>query len=164
MCLIRKIQSNDSLLEITALLHRAYARLGAMGLNYTAVDQTAEITAKRIAQGHCYVAELDGELVGTIVVTPTYAENPCQYFTRAGVASVHQFAVDPATQGQGIGRELLRACESWALESGFQELAMDTAEPAKHLVKLYTNLGYQQVDHVQWPGKVYRSVVLSKIL
>jgi GNAT superfamily N-acetyltransferase len=161
---IRTLQTNDSLLEITALLHRAYARLGAMGLNYTAVDQTEQITARRIAGGHCYVAQTHGGVVGTIVVTPTFAENPCQYFTRPGVSSVHQFAVDPAMQGKGIGRELLRACEEWALESGFQELALDTAEPATHLVKLYTNLGYRHVDHVQWPGKVYRSVVLSKIL
>jgi hypothetical protein len=42
------------------------------------------------------------------------------------------------------------------------ELAMDTAEQATHLVELYTRLGYRHVGWVQWPGKVYRSVVLSK--
>lgn len=38
------------------------------------------------------------------------------------------------------------------------------SEPATHLVDLYAKLGYQQVAWVQWPGKVYRSVVLSKRL
>lgn len=41
---------------------------------------------------------------------------------------------------------------------------MDTAEQAAHLIKRYTGLGYAPVGFVQWPGKVYRSVVLSKPL
>jgi GNAT superfamily N-acetyltransferase len=161
---IRPIKSSDSVHDLTKLIHRAYARLGAMGLNYTAVDQSPEVTAKRIAGGQCYVAEAEGKLAGTIVVQPTYKQNDCEYFTRAGVAAVHQFAVDPEAQGKGIGRALLHACENWALEQGFCELAMDTAEQAEHLIRLYSSLGYAHVGFVQWPGKVYRSVVLSKAL
>ncbi len=162
---IRPLTDADSLGELTQLLHRAYARLGAMGLNYTAVDQTVDVTARRLAGGHALVAESsDGHLVGTVVVQPTYATNDCAYFTRPGVAAVHQFAVDPAWQGQGLGQRLLAACEAWASEQGFGELAMDTAEQATHLIRLYQGLGYQPVGHVQWPGKVYRSVVLSKPL
>jgi hypothetical protein len=44
---IRTFAPNDSLIELTQLLHRAYANLGALGLNYTAVDQTPEDTAKQ---------------------------------------------------------------------------------------------------------------------
>ncbi len=161
---IRSLSPADSLHELTNLLHRAYARLGAMGLNYTAVDQSPEVTAQRIAGGQCYVVESEGGLAGTIVVKPTYAENDCEYFTRPGVAAVHQFAVDPGVQGRGLGRALLQACENWARERGFRELALDTAEQAEHLIRLYTGLGYKQVGFVQWPGKVYRSVVLSKAL
>ena len=161
---IRELASGDSLNEITSLLHRAYARLGAMGLNYTAVDQSPEVTAERIAGGRCFVAEIEGKVVGTILVKPTYSTNDCEYFKRPGVAAVHQFAVDPDVQSKGIGRALLRNCEEWAKRSGYQELAMDTAEPAAHLVELYASLGYEQVGFVQWPGKVYRSVVLSKSL
>lgn len=135
-----------------------------MGLNYTAVDQTAAVTAERIRGGHCFVASADGALIGTIVVQPTYADNACEYFTRQGVAAVHQFAVDPGHQGSGIGRALLQRAERWAGQNGFAELAMDTAEAATHLIDLYTRNGYQPVGWVQWPGKVYRSVVLSKRL
>ena len=99
---IRKFEESDSIVELTSLLHRAYARLGGMGLNYTAVDQTPEVTAKRIHGGNCFVAEAQSKLVGTIVAQPTYAENVCEYFTRPGVAAVHQFAVDPAHQGEGV--------------------------------------------------------------
>ena len=161
---IRLLRPSDSLIDLTNLLHRAYARLGSMGLNYTAVDQSPEITAKRIDGGQCFVVEADRRLVGTVVAKPTYEVNECEYFTRHGIAAVHQFAVDPDYQGKGIGRTLLQACEAWAREQGFRELAMDTAEQASHLISLYKALGYEQVGFVQWPGKVYRSVVLSKVL
>lgn len=159
---IRQFQEYDSITELTSLLHRAYARLGNMGLNYTAVDQSPEVTTRRIRGGNCLVASVGAKLVGTIVVQPTYAESTCEYFTRSGVAAAHQFAVDPEHQGAGIGRMLLQRAEQWAKEHGFAELAMDTAEQATHLIELYARLGYRHVAWVQWPGKVYRSVVLSK--
>jgi GNAT superfamily N-acetyltransferase len=161
---LREFRESDSIVELTALLHRAYARLGVMGLNYTAVDQTPEVTAERIRGGSCFVVSSGAKLAGTIVTRPTYAENDCEYFTRHGVAAAHQFAVHPEHQGSGIGRMLLQRAEQWARELGFVELAMDTAEQATHLVELYTRLGYRHVGWVQWPGKVYRSVVLSKLL
>ena len=51
MLQLRLFQASDSIAELTLLLHRAYARLGDMGLNYTAVDQAPEVTAKRIRGG-----------------------------------------------------------------------------------------------------------------
>jgi GNAT superfamily N-acetyltransferase len=164
MLQIRPLAPTDSIHDLTGLLHRAYARLGAMGLNYTAVDQTPEVTARRIEGGQCYLAEWAGALAGTIVVKPTYTVNECSYFTRPGVAAVHQFGVEPTLQGHGIGRALLAQSERWALQRAFRELAMDTAEQATHLIELYGRLGYRHVDWVQWSGKVYRSVVLSKPL
>ena len=161
---IRPFEESDSIAELTALLHRAYARLGNMGLNYTAVDQTPEVTARRIRGGNCFVVEVNSRLVGTIVTQPTYTQNDCEYFTRFGVAAAHQFAVDPQHQGAGIGRMLLERAEQWAKVAGFDELAMDTAEQATHLIELYERLGYRPVGWVHWPGKVYRSVVMSKRL
>lgn len=164
MLQIRPFKESDSIPDLTTLLHRAYARLGNMGLNYTAVDQSPEITAKRIRGGNCFVAEQHSRLVGTILVTPTYAQSACEFYTRHGVASVHQFAVDPQHQGVGIGRMLLQKAELWAKQAGFTDLGIDTAEPATHLLELYNHLGYRPVGFVQWSGKVYRSVVLGKNL
>lgn len=164
MLALRDLEPEDSIEALTALLHRAYAALGAMGLNYTAVDQTPDVTARRIAQGHCFIATWSGSLAGTILVKRTHTQSECAYFTRPGVASAHQFAVEPSLQGHGIGRALLTRAEQWAVAQGLQELALDTAEPAKHLIHLYQRLGYGLVDTVQWHGKVYRSVVLSKVI
>jgi GNAT superfamily N-acetyltransferase len=161
---IRPIEPSDSLQELTDLLHRAYASLGQMGLNYTAVDQPPETTARRISRGQCFVAADGTRLIGTIVVEPPNPDSPCEYFASEGVASAHQLAVAPENQRSGLGVALLERAEAWARDRGFRELAIDTAEPAEHLRSFYGRRGYRHVGFVQWQGKVYRSVVLSKEL
>ncbi len=170
---LRPLAPTDSLEAITALLHRAYASLAAMGLNYTAVDQSVDVTRRRFARGQGFVLE-DGErggaMVGTIVANGGYDPNDdpwaraSPWYYRADVAHFHQFAVDPALQGAGWGKRLIAACEAWAMQRGMRAMALDTAVPARHLRAAYAGLGYRDVDEVQWPGKVYRSVVMVKAL
>lgn len=40
----------------------------------------------------------EGEIVGSILVKPTYGDTECEYDTRTGVAAVHQFAVGGSRQ------------------------------------------------------------------
>ncbi|MBI5868002.1 MAG: GNAT family N-acetyltransferase [candidate division Zixibacteria bacterium] len=159
---IRRLAQSDSIEALTELIHRAYAPLGARGLNFTAVDQSTEVTRERIGWGTCFVATLGSDLVGTIVVRATHTNSVCPDFNKPGVATVHQFAVAPELQGAGIGSALLSAAEAWARESGFAELLLDTAQPVTELIEYYKRHGYNQVTTVQWPGKTYRSVVMGK--
>lgn len=161
---IRPIAPDDSLEELTALLHRAYAVLGNMGLNYTAVDQSLATTAERVAEGQCFVAVGSSGLVGAIVVTPPQPQSSCEYFTRPDVAGAHQFAVAPEHQSRGVGTRLLECSESWARSHRYAAIAIDTAEPARHLVSFYEKRGYRHVGWTQWPEKRYRSVIMSKDL
>ena len=161
---IRDIDASDSIEELTKLLHDAYAYLDGMGLNYTAVDQSAATTRERIEAGQCFVALADNRLVGTIVVEPTIQDPLCPYFGKPGAASVHQLAVAPSHQRRGLGNRLLNHAEAWARTQGYKELALDTAEPAHHLIAMYSKLGYKQVGSAQWNGKRYRSVIMAKKL
>jgi GNAT superfamily N-acetyltransferase len=167
---LRPLATSDSLESLTALLHRAYSRLGAMGLNYTAVDQTVEVTAKRVASGQCFVAEHEGRIVGTVTVGGAWdvqrvpGARHCPWYLRRDVAHLHQLGVDPTAQGQGIGTALIAACEQWAREQGLGAIALDTAVPASHLRARYARLGYSDADEVQWSGKTYRTVIMVKAL
>ncbi len=49
--LIRPLAVSDSIAELMALLHRTYTKLGALGLRFTAVDQSEAKTRERIANG-----------------------------------------------------------------------------------------------------------------
>ena len=161
---IRRLRPEDSLAEFTALLHRAYARLGALGLNITAVDQTEATTRARIGRGTCLVATLEERVVGTICIRPHDPADDCVEFRTPGLAIIEQFAVEPALQGHGIGSLLFDEAERIALERRSTVLALDTAEPAVHLVRWYESRGWRVSDHTQWRGKRYRSVVMTKPL
>jgi GNAT superfamily N-acetyltransferase len=167
---LRRLAPSDSLEALTALLHRAYARLGALGLNYTAVDQGVATTAKRVAGGQCFVIEDGGAVIATVTVNGPWnaatlpGARACAWYLRRDIAHLHQLAVDPAQQGRGHGDRLVAACEEWAREQGYAAIALDTAEPAAHLRQRYARLGYAEVGIAQWAGKRYRSVIGVKPL
>lgn len=167
---IRALAATDSLIELTALLHKAYAELGAQGWNFTGVDQPVEITAKRVMTGHCLLALQGAAMVGTVTVRGPYRPDVdawclnTAWYTRADTAILSQFAVDPQCQGQGLGARLMLAAEAWARAQGMAHIALDTAKPAIDLQRRYARCGYAPVADVQWDGKTYASVLMVKTL
>jgi GNAT superfamily N-acetyltransferase len=168
--LIREFSSHDSVQALTDMLHRAYAPLAHSGMNFTAVDQTVEVTLRRIADGQCFLAIDSGAIVGTVTVSgpfdPSIALWALQtpWYYRADTAHFHQFAVEPNRQGQGLGNQLIARCEQWAREKGYAHMALDTALPAQHLRARYAKLCYRDEGEVQWEGKAYRSAIMVKSL
>ena len=162
--LIRLPATTDSVTELTELLHAAYARLGAMGFNYTAVDQSEEVTRKRVSRGDCLVAVDGPRMLGTAMFHAPGRSQGCTCYERPDVATIGQFGVLPVEQGRGIGTMLLRETERRALVSGAAQLALDTSEGADHLIAWYERQGFRFVEHAQWKGKTYRSVIMSKVL
>ena len=159
---IRPLEETDSIAELTALLHASYAQLGAMGFNYTAVDQSEDVTRKRNSNGECFVAADGGRLVGTILFCRHYHGSP--WYEQPHVAAFAQFGVLPACQRAGLGRRLVDLAEGRARATGATDISLDTSEGAHHLVHLYERLGYRAVEIAQWKGKTYRSVIMSKPL
>jgi GNAT superfamily N-acetyltransferase len=159
---IRPISPDDSLEELTDLLHRAYASLANLGMRFFASYQTVDDTRDRIAGGHCLIASRDGRMIGTITWYRTFDHERPLWYRRDDVAFFGQFAVEPELQGLGIGNRLLHLAEEAAAEMGFREMALDTSERAIHLIDYYARHGYRFVEHVQWRSTNYRSVVMSK--
>ncbi len=161
---IRPLRDSDSLEELTELLHRAYRVLADMGLRFLATHQDVATTKRRVASGHCFVAERGGKVVGTICYYDPSRKSGCDYYKKKGVAHVGQLAVEPTLQRLRIATKLMGHAEDFARERGMIELALDTAEPALHLIEWYTRMGYRIVGHQQWEVTNYRSVIMSKVL
>lgn len=152
---------------LTDLLHAAYAELGARGWNYTAVDQDAATTRARARGGQCWVAESDGQLVGTLTMSLPPSTDLFELTMAAREehrAWLNQVAVSPGARGRGISADLWRRGRAWAASQGASSVGVDTAIPAEHLVALYTAWGFTAVDTIHWPGKTYDSVVMTRHL
>jgi len=155
---LRRFGPGDSLEDLTAMLHRAYAELADLGFNYTASYQDAAATGRRIEGSECWLAFAGGVLAGTVTLTL----RPIPDLPFESTAFVNQFAVDLPFRGRGIGRLLLDRAEERAAALGYRSVALDTAEGAVHLIGIYAARGYRDVGRHQWKGKTYESVVMVK--
>ena len=159
---VRRFGAGDSVEELTSLLRTAYRELADMGLRYVATWQDEEITRDRIGRAECFIALDRGELVGTIAFESAPVTRGCEYYDRPGVASFHQFAVAPDRQRRGVGSLLLRTVGQRASATGAEELALDTADEATHLIAFYERHGYRIVGRADWPDTNYESVIMAK--
>jgi GNAT superfamily N-acetyltransferase len=161
---VRPFRAWDSIEALTRLLHRAYGPLAKLGLNCTAAFQGPEMTRQRVEHGHCLVALDEKVLVGTILVNAEIPNTLGAQFGRPEVASLHQFAVSPQCQGRGVGSLLLSRAEEYVTALGLTAIALDTAEPDPRRVAFFVRRGYRTIAPIQWSGKTYRSVIMSKEL
>jgi GNAT superfamily N-acetyltransferase len=162
LVLRRSDPQRDSWEHLTRLLHRAFARLAALGLHCSCVDQGATVTRQRALAGDCFVAVCNGRIVGTMTLESRDSASQCEQYRQRHVASLHQFGVDPSWQQRGIGRALLSFAGYWAAARGFTQLALDTPFPATHLIEYYRAHGFSLVDVVRFAGRAYDSAILSK--
>jgi ribosomal protein S18 acetylase RimI-like enzyme len=87
-----------------------------------------------VAAGDVHVAELDGGVVGVLVIRP------------AGRAlMLESVAVDPPAQGRGVGRALIGWAERHAQAAGLEAVELYTNAAMTGNVALYPRLGYRMV-------------------
>jgi GNAT superfamily N-acetyltransferase len=152
--------ATDSYEQLT--VHRAFARLGMMGLNCTCVDQDVAVTQIRAQAGDCFVVVANKQVIGTMTLYSRDIDSASEHYHSHQVASIRQLAVDPSWHNRGIGKSLLAFAEHWAATRGYAELALDTPYPAAHLLAFYRGQGFRIADTVRFAGKVYDSAILSK--
>lgn len=161
---IRSWTPVEDTLQITRMLHEAYAPLARLGFRYLATHQEDAITRQRLLQGWSFLAVSGDEIVGTITLRRADPQSLCHWYQSPEVFIFGQFAVAPRMQSRGIGKRLLEHVENHARSEGATELALDTAQGARHLIQWYQRLGYRNVGSVSWPETNYTSLILSKML
>ena len=102
-----------------------------------------------ISAGHVHVAEIDGSVVGVIVM---WAEADHFY--------IDNVAVFPQGQGRGIGGVLLDAAESAARAAGLGEIRLYTNEAMSANLDYYPRRGFVETHRSADSG--YRRVYFAK--
>ena len=158
---IRRLTNSDSLIELTALLHAAYADHARAGRRFFASYQSVEDTGRRVSKGECWLALEGGSVVGTVTVTVPF-NPPAGFPAGAQAGTFSQLAVLPILRGTGLGHRLLCLAEKRIAELGRNEAVIDTSSLASELIAWYQRRGYRKVGRWRWDVTNYESVVLSK--
>lgn len=106
------------------------------------------------------VAELDGRVVGTadLVIVPNLTH------AARSIAYVENVLVDTELRGRGIGRALMAACETRAVEAGCYKLQLLSNRYRDGAHRFYGSLGYEEaargfrryLDRASQPGRAAR--------
>lgn len=127
----------DRLLGLYAQLEGPYSGIEPLGR-----DEAERRFARMLDDGtqHTLVAEKDGEVVGTLVVTvlPNLAHGGAPY------AVVENVVVQESRRGGGIGRSLMEEAVGLAREAGAYKLALSTNRERREAHEFYRSLGMKE--------------------
>jgi GNAT superfamily N-acetyltransferase len=130
MITIRQATEDDAatLLRITVAAYQHYvARIGRA----PAPMEADYDEATRLGQG--WVAELDGEIVGLLILIP-----------QDGYLLLENIAVLPGMQGRGLGARLLSFTEERAAALGLPEVRLYTNQAMTENIAYYPRHGYTE--------------------
>lgn len=162
--LIRELTESDCIESLTKLINESYRERANAGYNMTGSYQDSSITRHRIDSGICFLAEYDGEIIGTALLVLKMGDSYPTEYKVSGVAVLSQVCVKPGHRKLGIGALLIAEVEKRAIELGRKQLMLDTVETEPALVEYYRRFGFQDFSHFQWEGKTYRSLIMEKSL
>jgi GNAT superfamily N-acetyltransferase len=126
---------------VARLLDEATIWVGERGFEQWPLPFPHDEIAAAIERGEVYVAELDGDVVGTVTLLwddPTYwGQRP------ADAAYVHKLAVNRACAGQRIGAAVIEWADATATASGRAFLRLDTLRDNPGIRAYYERLGFE---------------------
>ena len=161
----REVEATDDLGKLTDLIRSAYAPLATKGLRFWATHQSVEETAERLAEGHGFVGELDGEIIATITLCEPEPDSSVELLRDPETWSFGQFAVAPEYKGKGYGKQLHDFAVAYAYTRGCRRMSLNTAQPAIELIEMYRAWGYDEVGTCDWrPNTNYLSVLMAREL
>jgi GNAT superfamily N-acetyltransferase len=91
------------------------------------------------------VAELDGEIVGSVVLFPADTDAYVGTNLELQYPEIRMLAVTPGARGKGVAAALIMECIRRAKVQGFQSIGLHTADYMESAVKLYQRLGFKRL-------------------
>ena len=111
---------------------------------FAVVTPGTDVILGRFEEGPQWVAEIDGDVVGTVSLT-----------TEPEGLYVRSMAVSPNAQGRGIGHELLKAVDEHTNATEFERIFLYTTYFVPGAKEMYAKHGYEWVRDTtaeEWYG------------
>lgn len=111
------------------------------GFDWTFEGLISEIAGKFVAEfdparERCWIAEMEGEIVGSVFVVRQDDE----------VAKLRLLYVDPAARGRGLGRALVDECLRFARGAGYQRMVLWTNDILVSARRIYEATGFELLE------------------
>ncbi|MFD1205522.1 GNAT family N-acetyltransferase [Sporosarcina contaminans] len=96
-------------------------------------DPSWELVEEYIAEGECYIAEENGEVIGVFVIVPLTEE----------VVEIKNIAVHEDKQGKGFGKKLVQEAIDVAKRQGYEAVEIGTGNSSIGQLALYQKCGFR---------------------
>jgi GNAT superfamily N-acetyltransferase len=111
-------------------------------------DELRDVAGRIAAGVLVWVAEVDGELAGTVSYVPGLG--PYAEFDDPAGSGIRMLAVRPSFQGRGIGEALVRASLDRARKDGRRRVYLDTTRWMETAQRLYARMGFERRPELDW--------------
>ncbi|RVE56871.1 hypothetical protein OJAV_G00210560 [Oryzias javanicus] len=148
-------------LAVTLLL--AGARLGIIYMFNRYIEATLSGDLRDVTNSYlrskdsCFwVAESEGQVVGTVACLPAENAPGCLELKRMSVRRSHR--------GRGIAKALCRTVADFTRDRGYAAVVLQTSMVATDAQKLYTHMGYQKIKEFVLPdffGKIINFTLIE---
>ncbi|MCA0970710.1 GNAT family N-acetyltransferase [Halobacillus litoralis] len=95
-----------------------------------------------------YVAELDGNIVGSVALFPAKTDAYEGYVDAVAYPELRVLAVSSEARGKGVGQALVQTCIDRAKAQGYDAIGLHTGEFMEQAMALYEKHGFKrQPEH-----------------
>lgn len=139
--------------EVRRITRDAYLRAGHFSADHPYMSVLEDVE-HRAEHAQVWVAEAAGRVV--VAVTLTFAGQPYSEIARHGELEFRMLAVDPASQGNGVGRAVVREIVKHARQlQGIEAISITSATFMERAHGLYKSLGFRRAPDRDWyvPGE-----------
>ena len=109
-----------------------------------------------IHNGRLYVREEKRKIIGSICVSDFMDE---EYLAVRWLSTsnnniyIHRLAVDPTSQGQGFGQDMMNFAENFAKRKNYQSIRLDTFSMNVRNQRFYKQRGYKRLGSIFFPNQ-----------
>lgn len=110
--------------------------------HYASTENAKEFFHKLTEQteGYCFVAEVDGQLVGY-----TNGEEKYIPFCKSRYFEIDNLGVIPEQKGKGVGKQLMLSLMEWAKQHGFERVSVNCYIKNQEALDFYRRNGFTEV-------------------
>lgn len=98
---------------------------------------------------YTWVAEVDGDIVGTICLCPPDGSSPA-VLCRENEYEFRFLGISPDSWGGGVGQALVAECETQAVARGAERMVISVVDLNKRALKFYALQGYSLMPERDW--------------